>query len=69
MPKGDVKHFFQFRQVEMTDGSELYEIVTPDGERVASGTDPGPLTTLEFELNGALTEAAEDHSDIEINCL
>lgn len=58
--------FFTFRKVDMTDGSELYEIVTPSGERVASATDSDALSELELELNAVLTEAAEDNSDIDV---
>jgi hypothetical protein len=61
--------FFTFRKVEMTDGSELYEIVTPSGERVASATSPDELGTLELELNDALDDAAMDDQSIEINSL
>lgn len=60
--------FFTFRKVEMTDGSELYEIVTPSGERVASATDAGELGTLEIVLNDALNDAVADDADIVINC-
>lgn len=59
--------FFTFRKVEMTDGSELYEIVTPSGERVASASDADGLGNLEIELNDVLKEAAEDDPDIVIN--
>lgn len=68
MPKGPVKNFFEFRKVAMTDGSDLYEIVTPDGERVASSTDDEAMSDLEIELNATLAEAAEADSDIVINC-
>ena len=30
----NMKPFFVVRQVEMSDHSDLYELITPDGERV-----------------------------------
>ena len=49
--------------------SELYEIVTPDGERVASGTNEEKLQGLECDLNLTLSDASEKDTDIEINCV
>ena len=63
-----IHHFFETQPVEMTDGGKLFEIITPDGERVASGTDEAVLKRLEIALNMALSEAADEHSNIDINC-
>lgn len=61
MPK-----FFKTRKVEMSDRSELYEIVTPDGYRVVSATDEATLVTLEDVLNATL-EQAEANRDVVVN--
>jgi hypothetical protein len=63
----DIKHVFTARKVEMTDGSELYEVVTPLGERVASATSERLVEEVEMALNMALTDLCEQHSDIEAN--
>lgn len=62
-----IKHFFDTRKVEMSDNSELWELVTPDGERVASATTEDALTDLEIALNMAITDAIEANSDITCN--
>lgn len=63
----DIKHFFRTRQVEMSDNSILFELVTDDGERVATASKADMLEELEMNLNLALTEAAEQNSDLLIN--
>lgn len=62
-----IKHFFETRKVEMSDNSELWELVTPEGERVASATSEDVLTDLEITLNMAITDAVEANSDIVCN--
>lgn len=69
MPKGDIKHYFSSNQAEMTDGCDLWEVVTPGGERVATASNELKARELEMELNLALTDAAEADSDIDINIL
>lgn len=59
-----IKHFFETRKVEMSDNSKLWELVTPDGERVAAASTEEALTDLEIALNLALTDAVEANSDI-----
>jgi hypothetical protein len=60
----DIVHFFDTRKVEMSDNSDIFELVTPDGERVASASTEGPLHDLEIALNLAITDAIEANSDI-----
>jgi hypothetical protein len=62
-----IQHYFVARKVEMSDNSELYELVTPDGERVATATTQAAMDDLEVALNMALTDAAETNSDVDIN--
>lgn len=59
-----IKHFFETRKVEMSDNSELWEIVTPDGERVAAASTQEALLDLEITLNLALTDAFEANPDL-----
>lgn len=59
-----IEHFFSHRQVEMSDNSQLWEVVTPDGERVASATTEEAVVEVEMALNLALTDAVEENSDI-----
>lgn len=59
--------FFNVRPVEMTDGSELYEVITPDGERVASASEHWRAIGLEQALNQALSVAAASSTDISVN--
>lgn len=60
----EMHYFFETNEVEMSDGSELYEVVTPDGERVATTTDKIKAMDLEQRLNQELSEwAAEIGSD------
>lgn len=59
--------YFTFRKVEMSDGGDLYEIVTPYGNRVASATDDDVMSCLEMDLNDLLKEAADRNPDVVIN--
>jgi len=59
-----IKHFFETRKVEMTDDSELWELVTPDGERIAAASTEDALINLEIALNLAITDAFEANSDL-----
>ena len=59
-----IKHFFETRKVEMSDNSELWELVTPDGERIAAASTEAALTDLEITLNLAITDAFEANSDL-----
>ena len=59
-----IKHFFETRKVEMSDNSELWELVTPDGERIAAASKEEALEDLEIALNMALTDAFEANSDL-----
>lgn len=52
--QGDPINFFQARQVEMSDGSELHEVITPDGLRVASAESPTIMSELAEKLNADL---------------
>lgn len=61
-----IKHLFIARKVEMSDHSELYELVTPLGERIASASTQEPMDDLEMALNMALTDAAEANDDVEV---
>jgi hypothetical protein len=61
-----IKHFFLARKVEMSDNSELYELVTPLGERIASASTQEAMDDLEMALNMELTSAAEANDDIEV---
>lgn len=62
-----ILHFFSTRPVEMTDGSNLYELVTPDGERVAAASSEEALEDLEMTLNMELSEAVAANGDITVN--
>jgi hypothetical protein len=59
-----IKHFFDTRKVEMSDDSELWELVTPDGERIAAASTEDALINLEIALNLAITDAFEANSDL-----
>ncbi len=62
-----ILHFFSTRPVEFTDGSKLYELVTPDGERVAAASSEEALEDLEMTLNMELSEAVAANGDITVN--
>lgn len=64
-----MKDFFTARQVEMSDNSELHEVVMPDGERIASSESEFAMHSLAMALNCALEEAALAHPDIVVNML
>lgn len=66
----NVQHAFKAQLVDhtgqgtLTDGGILWEIVSPEGERIASCTDEDAASELEQALNLALTDWAEaDESD------
>lgn len=66
----DIQHVFKAQVVDhtgkgtLTDGSVLWEIVTPEGERIASSTQESSARTLEMALNLALTDwLKEDEAD------
>ena len=50
-------------QGTLTDGGVLWEIVTPEGERIASCEKPGSADALEKALNMALTEWLEEDEE------
>lgn len=54
-----IQHSFYARQVEMTDGSVLFEILGPDMTRIATCTDAEAAETLEMDLNMVLTDWLE----------
>jgi len=62
-----IEHVFSAQLVDhtgegtLTDGSILWEIVTPEGERIASCTDPKAAEALEMTLNLALIDWAEQN--------
>lgn len=65
-----IEHVFEARLVDhtgegtLTDGGVLWEIVTPEGERIASCESAEAAKALEMTLNMALTEwVEEDESD------
>jgi hypothetical protein len=59
-----IQHFFETRKIEMTDKSVLWELVTPDGERVAAASTEEAIEDLEIALNMALTDAMDANPDI-----
>lgn len=62
-----IKQVFVARQVEMSDNSVLFELVTQDGERIASSTTEGAMLNMQIELNLALSDIADANQDIVIN--
>lgn len=54
-----MEHTFMARQVEMSDGSVLFEVVGPEMVRVATCTDEDAAEDLEMILNMALTDWCE----------
>ena len=66
-----IQHVFSTNEEVMTDGSgSLWEVVTDDGERIASCTDKASAKDLEMILNMAITEWCEgDKSDRQANCV
>lgn len=60
--------FFRTRQCEMSDGSELFEILTSEGERVASSTDEGEILEACIGLNHILKQSVRrDPQDFVVN--
>lgn len=56
----DIQHAFHINETAMTDGSgSVWEIVTDDGERIASCTSEEAAEELEMALNMALTDWCE----------
>jgi len=58
-----VKKFFTTRKVEMSDNSYLFEIVTPEGERVATASHVLMLEAIEENLNKVLEDAEKADND------
>lgn len=63
----EIKHYFTVRKVEMSDNSDLWELITPGAERVATASREELLTDLEMTLNLALTDAEEASTDIVVD--
>lgn len=63
-----IKFVFVAREVEMSDGSQLFELVTRYGDRIASSTSRAPMHDLEMALNLAVTDAVESNNDVVANC-
>ena len=61
------KRFFRVRKVEMSDHSNLYELVTPDGERVASATTDFVLENMAAAFNDILSKAEDHNIDFVVN--
>lgn len=63
---GNIVHWFECRKVAHLDeiGEDLWEVITPDGERVATSTVEEHMFDLEVALNMALTDANE-HEEVE----
>jgi len=66
----DIQHIFTAQLVDhsgsgtLTDGGVLWQVVTPDGERIASCTSAQAARELETSLNLVLTDWADaDPSD------
>ena len=62
----DIKHVFTTRRVEHLEavGEELWELISPEGERIAAASTEEPLFQLEMALNMVLTDACENNGDI-----
>ena len=54
-----IQHVFKYSKVDMTDDSDLWEVLTPDMERIASFENEEDARELEIALNMACTDAAE----------
>lgn len=72
----DIQQVFSAQLVDhtgkgtLTDGSVLWEVVTPEGERVASCTNAEAANKLEMALNMALTAwLEEDEADRTVEAL
>jgi hypothetical protein len=64
----EIQHYFSTNQVESSD-SDLWEVVTPGGERVASCSTEETARELERSLNLALSDwHDEDPEDREVEC-
>jgi hypothetical protein len=60
-----IQHVFSTNEEVMTDGSgSLWEVITDDGERIASCTDQAAAEDLAMQLNMTITEWCEvDEAD------
>ncbi|WP_371763355.1 hypothetical protein [Massilia sp.] len=70
----EIQHYFKAQIVDhtgdgtLTDGSVVWEVVNPDGERVASCSNEDAARKLEVDLNLLLTDwVEEDESDRVVN--
>lgn len=65
----DIQHVFRAQLVDhtgegtLTDGSVLWEVITPEGERIGSCTKEAGAKALEMMLNLALTDWLEEDED------
>lgn len=62
-----MSQFFKARKVEMSDDSELYEVVTPDGERVASSISSIEAQAAAARLNAVLKIWEGQSKDFVVN--
>lgn len=65
----NIQHAFWTNEEVMTDGSgSVWELLSPDGERIASASTKDAIRELEIALNMELTDwLEEDESDRVVN--
>lgn len=54
---------FEIFPVEMSDGSDFYEVITPDEYRIAACSSEAACASLVDRLNGALAQWQSEHPD------
>jgi hypothetical protein len=62
----EIKHVFHTQRVDhlAAIGEELWEVITPEGERIAAAQSEDAMRDLEMALNMTITGACDKNSDI-----
>lgn len=63
----NIQHVFSHRHVTMSDSSEMWEVVTESGERIASASTEESAAEVEIALNLCLTNCCEQNGDVVAN--
>ena len=63
----EIQHAFTHRKVEMSDNSELWEVITEGGDRVATASTEDSILDVAMALDLCLTKCCEQNGDIVAN--
>jgi hypothetical protein len=61
-----MKHVFIARHVRLPDGTELWEVIAPGGERIAASDSETAARELALQLNVTVTNVCAAHADLHV---